>query len=118
MSLARQASLEAIFQTAIDAIITIDSKGVVASANPAVERIFGYRIDEVVGHGIETLIPSPDRENHHQYLKNYLTTGVRKIIGIGREVLGQRKDGSLVPIHLAVSEVEVDGNRMFGWDHA
>lgn len=110
---ASEARLRAIFNTAVDGIITIDDHGIVDSMNPAAERIFGYSADEVIGRNISMLMPSPYHEEHDGYLQNYLTTGVRKIIGIGREVMGQRKDGSTFPLYLAVSEMNQGGRRMF-----
>ena len=105
--------LEAILSNAVDSIITIDESGIVESVNPATESMFGYDADEIVGHNIKLLMPSPYRESHDSYLANYLNSGKKKIIGIGREVLGQRKDGSTFPIHLAVSEIRVGGKRFF-----
>ena len=81
----------AILETAVDGIITIDQQGTMLSANPATERIFGYRVDEMVGHKVNMLMPEPYRSAHDGYLERYSTTGERRIIGIGREVQGQRK---------------------------
>ncbi len=105
--------LRAILDTAVDAIITIDERGVIESANPATERLFGYSCEELIGQNISILMPSPHRERHDGYLRQYVKTGVRKIIGIGREIVGQRKDGTEFPIHLAVSEYWDDGQRKF-----
>jgi two-component system sensor kinase FixL len=102
----RHALLAAILQTAVDAIIVIDARGRVLELNPAVERMFGYTANEVLGQNVSMLMPPPFRDQHDGYLENYQTTGHAKIIGIGREIVAQRKDGSLFPIHLAVSEVE------------
>lgn len=105
--------LRSVVNTAVDAIIVIDERGNVESANPAMERLFGYTIDEVIGRNVNLLMPSPYRENHDQYLSNFFTTGVKKVIGIGREVVAQRKDGSVFPIELSVSEVWLGGRRKF-----
>jgi PAS domain S-box-containing protein len=105
--------MRAIVNTVVDGIITIDDKGTVENLNPAAGRIFGYRSEDVVGRNIRMLMPEPYRREHDGYLSNYLTTGQAKIIGLGREVAGQRKDGSIFPIELAVSEMTVTGRRMF-----
>jgi PAS domain S-box-containing protein len=105
--------MRAIVDTVVDGIITIDDKGIVENLNPAAGRIFGYSPEEVVGRNIKMLMPEPYRREHDGYLTNYLTTGQAKIIGLGREVSGQRKDGSIFPIELAVSELRVTGRRMF-----
>ncbi|WLQ16146.1 PAS domain S-box protein [Hahella aquimaris] len=105
--------VRAIVEAVVDGIITIDSLGVIETFNPAAERIFGYDAEEVIGCNVHMLMPSPFREHHDDYLSNYLQTGKAQIIGIGREVLGQRKDGSLFPLDLAVTEMQVDGRRMF-----
>ena len=105
--------LRAILETAVDAIITIDEKGIVLSVNPATRRLFQYDDDELVGQNISMLMPSPYREDHDGYLENYLRSGTPKIIGIGREIVGRRKDGTIFPIHLAVSEIIEHGQRLF-----
>jgi two-component system CheB/CheR fusion protein len=102
---ARESQLRAILSTASDAIITIDQRGIIVSANPATERIFGYGPNELVGQNVSILMPTPYCHEHGQYLTRYLATREAKIIGIGREVMGMRKDGSIFPIDLAVSEV-------------
>lgn len=96
--------LRSILDTAVDGIITIKGDGTVEQFNQAAERIFGYEEKEIVGQNIAMLMPSPFREEHNNYLKRYLTTRERRIIGIGREVTGKRKDGSLVPIEISVGE--------------
>ena len=106
-------TLEAIYLEAVDAIITINEEGIIESANPAVESMFGYRASELVGENVKLLMPNPYQDVHDQYLKNYLASGERKIIGIGREVVGLRKDGNAFPIHLAVSEIQVGDQRRF-----
>ncbi len=108
-----ESRIRAIVDTAVDGIITIDEKGIVQSFNSAVERLFGYTIDEVKGQNITILIPPPSQQKHDNYMRNYLKTGKKKIIGIGREVIGQRKDGSTFPLYLAVSEFFLGDRRMF-----
>ncbi len=108
-----EARVHAIIDTAADAIITIDDVGIVASFNPAAERMFGYSVQEIVGRNISVLMPAPYQEEHDGYLEKYRNTGERKIIGIGREVLGKRKDGEIFPIDLSVSEILQGARRMF-----
>jgi PAS domain S-box-containing protein len=108
-----EAHARAVLDTAVDAIITIDPRGTMLSFNPAAERLFGYRAGEAVGRNVSILMPSPFAEQHDGYLATYLRTGRAKIIGIGREVVGLRKDGSTFPLDLAVSEVNVGGRRTF-----
>lgn len=100
--------LQAIIETAIDGIITIDQRGNIESLNPAALRLFGYEIDEVKGQNIKMLMPEPDKGNHDGYIQKYQHTGEKRIIGKGREVLGLKKDGSTFPFRLAVSEVQYD----------
>jgi PAS domain S-box-containing protein len=103
----------AMVQSAVDGIIVINEQGSVRLMNPAAERLFGYRSEEVVGHNVSLLMPEPYRSHHDQYLRNYLQTGVRRIIGIGREVTGRRKDGSTFPMYLSVGEVSLGNHRLF-----
>ena len=108
-----QARLAAIVNTAVDAIVTIDETGRIDSVNPATEKLFGYSAAELAGRNVKLLMPNPYRREHDGYLRNYLRTGLARIIGIGREVTGQRKDGSTFPISLAVSEMRLRDRRMF-----
>ncbi|MGA7306546.1 MAG: PAS domain S-box protein [Rhodothermales bacterium] len=105
--------VRSILNTAVDAIVTTDEHGIIESFNRAAEGTFGYAEAEVIGKNVSVLMPSPYREEHDTYIRNYLETGEEKIIGIGREVKGRRKDGSLFPLELAVSEVQVEGRRIF-----
>lgn len=100
-----ESRLRAIIDTAIDGIITIDHKGIIETVNPAAARIFEYDPAEIIGENIKVLMPEPDRGRHDDYIRNYQRTGVRRIIGIGREVLGQKKNGDVFPFLLSVSEV-------------
>lgn len=97
--------LRAIVENATDAIITIDTRGIMDSVNPAAERMFDYTAAEMIGQDVALLMPAPYRAEHTGYLANYLQTGIRRMIGIGREVQGRRKDGSIFPLDLGVSEV-------------
>src|SRR4029077_13347680 len=104
----------AIFNTVLDGIITIDHNGLIKTLNPAAANLFGYSPEEVIGRNVKMLMPEPYCQEHDTYLVNYLETGQAKIIGSsGRVVAGQRKDRSIFPIELAVSEVDVAGRRMF-----
>lgn len=109
----RRKTLEAIHNAAVDAIITINEVGIIETVNPATESLFGYARGEMLGNNINMLMPSPFRDEHDDYLENYRKTGTRKIIGIGREVVARRKDGTIFPMHLAVSEVIVGQRRAF-----
>lgn len=102
---AAEARLRSILQTVPDAMIIIDEKGRIESLSTTAERLFGYSHDEVAGRNVSILMPSPYREQHDAYIERYLSTGERRIIGIGRIVVGQRKDGSTFPMHLTVGEL-------------
>lgn len=108
-----KARLQAIFDHAVDGIIVISADGRIEAFNPAAERLFGYTADHVLGHNVKELMPEPYAHEHDGYLHNYLTTGERKIIGIGREVVGRRADASEFPMELAVSEMRIGDERRF-----
>ena len=110
---AAESRIRSIINNVIDGIITIGEEGVVETINPAVERLFGYTAQEVVGQNVRVLMPDPYRSEHDGYLPNYLRTGEEKSIGIGREVLGRRKNGSTFPMDLAVGEFRLGGRRFF-----
>ena len=105
--------LQSIVDTAVDAIITIDERGTMETFNQAAERMFGFTASEMVGRNVNLLMPEPYHGEHDAYIGNYVTTGNRRIIGIGREVIGKRKDGSTFPLDLAVSETRLKGRRVF-----
>ena len=102
-----------IVENIVDGLITIDSKGIIGSLNPAAVSIFGYQPSEVVGQNVKILMPEPYHMEHDGYLENYNQTGDKKIIGIGRDVKGLRKDGTIFPMELAVSEMVLDGEKLF-----
>jgi two-component system sensor kinase FixL len=108
-----EARARAVLNAAVDAIITIDQLGTIQSVNQATERLFGYTEGELVGKNVRILMPPPYEDEHDEYLRHYLATGEKRIIGIGREVLARRKDGSVFPVDLAVSEVNLVGRRLF-----
>jgi two-component system sensor kinase FixL len=97
----------------VDGIIVIDAHGRVEAFNRAAERLFGYTAEDVLGRNVDMLMPSPYREEHDAYLARYLATGRAKIIGVGREVQGRRKDGTTFPLHLSVGEITIQGERKF-----
>lgn len=102
-----------IMNNVVDGIITIDERGLIVSFNFAAERIFGYATREIIGKNVSLLIPEPDKSKHDGYIETYLKTGQAKIIGFGREVTGQRRDGSEFPMDLAVSEMSIGERRLF-----
>jgi PAS domain S-box-containing protein len=109
----KETRLRTILNNTVDAIITIDERGAIESFNQAAERIFGYTAAETIGKNVKMLQPEPYHSRHDEYLSNYLRTGEAKIIGIGREVTGLRKDGTTFPLELSVSEVIVNKKRIF-----
>ncbi len=110
---AREAHLSSILDTVPDAMIVIDEQGIMQSFSTTAERLFGWTGDEVIGQNVKILMPSPHREAHDGYLERYYRTHERRIIGIGRVVVGQRKDGSTFPMELAVGEMCTEGGRFF-----
>ncbi len=107
------ALLKAIIENAIDGIITIDDRGRIESINPSACRLFQYAPEEVIGRNINCLMPPPDKELHDEYIERYQRTGKAHIIGIGREVKGLKKDGSVFPFRLGVSEVQYSGRKIY-----
>ncbi len=103
----------AVLESAADGIIVIDEAGLIQSLNPAAERSFGWKAGEVIGRNVGMLMPEPYQSGHDGYLRSYILTGEKKIIGIRRDVEGLRKDGSRFPVHLGVSEMRVGGRRLF-----
>ncbi|WP_370338134.1 sensor histidine kinase [Parvularcula marina] len=105
--------LRAILDHALDGVITISEEGTIESLNPAALNLFGYDDHEMIGANVKMLMPDPFQDHHDQYLKHYRDTGEKKIIGIGREVVGQRKDGSKFPADLSISEFRLGERRLF-----
>ncbi len=105
--------LQTIIEKAVDGVITINKKGIIELVNPALEELFGYTAEELIGNNISLLIPSPHREQHQRYIENYLRTKQSEIIGSGRETTGQRKDGTTLPIYLSVSEAKIEDKILF-----
>jgi two-component system sensor kinase FixL len=109
----REARLHSVLATAADAIVTIDETGTIESFSPSASRLFGYAPEEVIGRNVKLLMPSPYREEHDGYLARYRETGEKRIIGTGRIVVGQRRDGSTFPLELSVGEARVGDRRIF-----
>jgi two-component system sensor kinase FixL len=109
----RQAQLQSILDTVPEAMIVIDDRGIMRSFSITAEQLFGWSANEVIGKNVSILMPTPYRHEHDAYLRRYLTTGERRIIGIGRIVVGERKDGSTFPMELAVGEAQVGTDRFF-----
>lgn len=108
-----KSKLQTVLHTIVDGIITIDSKGLIQSINPAIEKIFGYNTDELINKSVNILMNKDDSEKHDGYVKHYLDTGKTKIIGIGRELKGKRKNGEVFDLELAVNEVIINNERLF-----
>ena len=109
----REAHLRSILETVPDAMVIIDEVGLIQSFSTTAERLFGFTADEIRGRNVNALMPAPYQQEHDSYLKRYLTTGERRIIGTSRVVVGQRKDGSTFPMELFVGEVLLQGKRQF-----
>lgn len=110
---AREQHLQSILATVPDAMIIIDQTGTIASFSAAAERLFGYKEAELIGHNVSCLMPQPDRGRHDAYIAHYLKTGERRVIGLGRVVVGLRRDGTTFPMQLSVGEAGEDGQRVF-----
>ena len=110
---AKETELDTLLNNLMECVITIDSTGSINSANPAVASIFGYRPDELIGQNVSTLMPDPDHSHHDDYLARYMETREPHFIGTSREVMGRHKDGHLIPLELAVTEYQVNGQTMF-----
>ena len=110
---ARAAHLRSILQTVLDAMVVINDAGIIEEFSPAAERLFGYAAAEACGQNVKLLMPQPYRREHDSYLQRYHTTGERRIIGIGRVVVGLRKDGSTFPMELAIGEARLRERRIF-----
>lgn len=111
--LANENRIRAIVETVVDGIIVINAEGIIQTHNPAAEALFGYHSSEVIGKNVKMLMPEPYQSAHDSYIHNYLNTGEEKVIGIGREVVGKRKNGSSFDMELAVSEMNINGEKMF-----
>jgi len=105
--------LKSIIETAVDGIINIDMRGIIEFINPSALKLFQYTAQEVVGKNVSVLMPEPDQSRHSGYLDNYHKTGKAKIIGVGRQVLGMKKDGSTFPFRLSISEVHLESGKLY-----
>src|SRR5690606_36973163 len=101
-----QERLHAVFETVCEGIITIDNRGIIDTANLAAGQLFGYAVSEMIGHNVNMLMPEPYHAEHNGYIQHYLQTREPRIIGIGREVVGRKRDGTTFPMYLSVSEVD------------
>jgi PAS domain S-box-containing protein len=108
-----EARMHALLEAAVDGIISIDELGIVQTMNPAAERLFGYPAGDIIGYNVSRLMPAPYRDEHDGYLARYVSTGQKKIIGIGREVVGLRRDGTTFPMDLSVAEARIGEERIF-----
>ena len=108
-----QERYRSIIDSAVDAILVIDHRGRIEEFNVAAERMFGFASQDVLGCNVNVLMPQPYHDEHDRYMGRYLATGEKRIIGIGREVTGRRKDGSAFPLHLSVGEMVIDGEKKF-----
>ena len=102
-----------ILESVVDSLITIDERGIIESANPATETMFGYSIDEMLGNNVSMLMPEPYHSEHHGYLKQYLEDGKTYVLGIARELVARRRDNSTFPIELSVSEMSIGDEKKF-----
>ena len=110
---AAEARLRSILETVPDAMIIIDERGNIESLSTTAQKLFGYELSELAGRNVSLLMPSPDREQHDIYLRRYLKTGEKRIIGVGRIVVGERKDGTTFPMHLTVGELSMGERHYF-----
>ena len=110
---AREAHLSSILDSVPDAMIVIDETGIIQSFSAAAERLFGWRVDEAIGRNVSMLMPNPYKDGHDGYLRRYLATGERRIIGLGRVIVGLRRDGSTFPMELSVGEARSGARRFF-----
>ena len=108
-----QNQLNAIIDNAVDGIITINERGIMQIVNPAAAHLFGYEVEELVNKNVATIAPNPHKKNHDTYINKYLETGKQKIIGVGREIMGLRKDGTQFPFLLSVSEIDFGDRKIF-----
>src|SRR5262245_11344866 len=105
--------VSAIIESAVDGIVVIDSHGRIEALNPAAERLFGYAEADVLGRNVSMFMPPPYRDEHDGYLRRYLQEGDARVIGIGRDVQGVKRDGTIFPLRLSVAEIAVDGEQKF-----
>ena len=105
--------IETVTNNLLDGLITINSKGIIQTLNPVIEKLFGYKPEELLGENISILMPEPHRSQHDSYLKNYMSGGLPKIIGLGREVSGLKKDGTTFPMELEVSQFFTSSHPIF-----